>query len=55
MGKIFRCEILKAESSLRFKDIEDKLDLKGFFWRKATATLKRTLNIARGILKIRNT
>ena len=22
MGKIFRCEILRADSSLRFKDIE---------------------------------
>ena len=35
MGKIFRCEIPKGESLLRFKDIEDKLDLKGFFVEKS--------------------
>ena len=36
MGKIFRSETLRAESSLpRFKDIGDKLDVKNSFLREA--------------------
>ena len=35
MGKIFRSETLRAESSLpRFKDIGDKLDVKNSFLRE---------------------
>ena len=39
MGKIFRSETLRAESSLpRFKDIGDKLDVKNSFLREPFLT-----------------